>query len=501
MVKSKHNQSETLDAQRIKNCLTDIRDRMHRQTLLQTTVRTFFCGLMLLALLLLLNRVVLLPMQISNISWMIMSVAIGVGICISFKHRKDLLRVARTVDEKMELRERLSTAFELIQAAPQSEFAQRQIQDTAETVETLEIAKVSPYRVPRLMRLFPIPLLLIGISFAIPPFYEVPQPLTDLQQQALDKTIQNLDGKQVKNSTLQQQISDTINQLKAAKDLDTAQRNLSDLKKEIRKQQSEQNVITEATEATQNFRGMDANQLAAELQTFTEQTEIPPELQAELTNLFERLAENLPEGPLNDSLNQIQGKSVTPETLQDIIDALEMMEASTDLAQLEAQLTANQKELALATIEIETPGGGVANSDGAPGQDTGSSEVQGTREDTLNADPQSELQTTDTDKMENETDTTDSTPLIGEETPALQIDGQRLTLTAEVSGNAQSFSDAITGEVSNKDPAYLPFSDVVLNAARAYAEAVNNNRIPVRYQAQIKAYLEAIATENEKEPN
>ena len=498
MVKSKHDQSEGLEAQRIKNCLTDIRDRMYRQALLQTTVCTFFCGLILLALLLLLNRVVPLPMQISSISWIIMSVAIGVGICVSFKHRKDLRLVARTVDGKMELRERLGTAFELIQTAPQSEFAQRQIQDTAETVETIDIAKVRPYRVPKLMRLFPIPLLLIGFSFAIPPFYEVPQPLTDLQQEALDKAIQNLDGKQVKNSTLQQQISDAINQLEATKDIDTAQRNLSDLKKEVRKQHSEQNAITEATEASQSFRGMDANQLAAELQTFAEQTEIPPELQAELMDLFERLAENLPEGPLNDSLNQIQGKSVTSETLQDIINALEMMEASTDLAQLEAQLTANQKELALATIEIETPGGGVASSDGAPGQNAGSSEVQGTREGTLNADPQSALQTTDTEKGKNETGSEDSTPLIGEETPPLQIDGQRLTLTAEVSGNAQSFSDAITGEVSNNDPAYLPFSDVVLNAERAYAEAVNNNRIPVRYQAQIKAYLEAISRENEK---
>ncbi|MYB92475.1 hypothetical protein F4054_00165 [Candidatus Poribacteria bacterium] len=501
MVKSKHGQSETLDAQRIKNCLTDIRDRMYRQALLQTTVRAFFSGLMLLALLFLLNRVVPLPMQISSISWIIMSVAIGVGVCISFRHRKDLRLVARTVDEKMELRERLGTAFELIQTAPQSEFAQRQIQDTAEVVGTLEITKISPYRVPKLMRLFPIPLLLIGFSFAIPPFYAVPQPLADLQQAALDKAIQNLDGKQVRNSTLQQQISDTIKKLEATKDLDTAQRSLSDLKKEVRKQQSEQNAITEATAATQNFRGMDANQLAAELQTFTEQAEIPPELQAELMKLFERLAENLPEGPLNDSLNQIQGKSVTPETLQDIIDALEMMEKTTDLTQLEAQLTANQKELALATLEIDTQGGGVANSDGAPGQNTGGSEVQGTLEGALNADPPSELQTTDAEKVESETDTTDSTPSIGEEIPTLQIDGQQLILTAKVSGHTQGFSDTITGEVSNNDPVYLPFSDVVLNAERAYAEAVNNNRIPVRYQAQIKAYLEAISQKNEKEPD
>ena len=502
MVKSKHGQNKALNAQRIKNWLTDIRERMYRQALLQTTVQTIFCGLMLLALLCLLNRAVPLPMQISSISWIIMAVAIGVGICISFRHRKHLRLVARTVDKKMELRERLGTAFELIQTAPQTEFAQRQIQDTAEVVETLEIAKISPFRVPKLVRLLPIPLLLIGFSFAIPG----PQPLTNHQQAALHKAIQNLDGKQVKNSTLQQHISHTINQLKGAKDLDTAQRHLSDLKKEVRKQQSAQNTITEATAATQNFRGMDANQLAAALQTFPEQPEIPPELQAELMNLFERLAENLPEGPLNDSLNQIQGASVTPETLQDIIDALEMMEKTTDLAQLEAQLTANQKELALATLEIETPGGGVANSDGSPGKNAGSSEVQGTREGTLNVSPQSELQTTnDTEKGQNETDTTDSTPLTGEEGPILQIapqiDRQRLILTAEVSGHTQGFSDATTGEVRNDAPAYLPFSDVLLNAERAYAEAVNNKRIPVRYQAQIKAYLEAISEKNEKEPD
>lgn len=472
---------------------------MYQQVLIQKIATAFFYGLVLLAILFMLNRVILLPIQLSSISWIVITIVVIVGICLSIRHRKDLLSVARAVDRKMGLHERLGTALGLIQTEPQDEFAQLQIRDAAENLTTLETAKVSPYRVPKLMRLFPIPLLLIGFSFAIPLFYEVPQPLTNRQQEALDKAIQNLDGKQVKNSTLQQQISDTINQLKAAKDLDTAQGNLSDLKKEIRKQQSEQNAIAKATEATQNFRGMDANQLATELQNFAEQAEIPPELQAELINLFERLAENLPEGPLNDALNQVQGKPVTPETLQDIIDALEMMEASTDLAQLEAQLTENQKELALATIEIETPGGGVANSDGAPGQDTGSSEVQGTREGTSNADPQSESQTTDTDKVENETDATDATPLMGEETPTLQVDGQRLTLTAETSGNARSFSDAITGEVSNNDPAYLPFSDVVLNAERAYAEAVNNNRIPVRYQAQIKAYLEAISQQNEKE--
>ena len=495
MVNSERNQ----DVQRIKNCLTDIRGRMYRQVLLQKIAAAFFCGFVLLAMLFLLNRMILLPMQMLNISWIVVAVALIVGIGLSVRHRKDLLSVARAVDEKMGLRERLGTAFELMQTDPQGEFAQLQIRDAVETAVTLEIAEVSPYRVPMCLKLFPIPLLLIGLSFAIPRFYEVPQPLTDLQQGVLDKAAQRLDGKQVKNSTLQKQITDTVNRLKTAKDLDTAQRHLSDLKKEVRKQQSEQRAITEATAASQNFQGMDANQLATELKTVAEQAEIPPELQAELMRLFERLAQGLPKGALGDSLNQVQGQAVTPETLQDIIAALEEMEKSTDLTQLEAQLTASQKALALATIETESAGGGIANSDGAPGQDAGTTETQGTLEDTSNPDPQSEAQTGDAGKTENEADGGDATsPLTGEATPILQTNGEALTLTTGVSGTAEGFSEVFTGEVSDDAPAYLPFSEVVLNTSRAYAEAVENNRIPVRYRAQIKAYLEAISEENEK---
>ena len=500
MVSSERDRVVGLHAQLIKNRLTDIRNRMYRQTLFEATTLTVFCGLILIGILFLLNRVILLPVPVSKISWVVMSIAMIVGVCLSLKYRKDLNFVARVVDEKMGLSERLSTALGLMQHDPQSEFAQLQIQDAAETATTLDIAKISPYRPPKFLKLFPIPVLLIGLSFAVSPFYEVPQPLTDAQRQALDGAIQNLEGGHVGNSALKRQITNTVKELRAASDLNTAQKHLSNLKKEIRKQQSMQTALTEATEASQSFRGMEANQLATELQHLTEQVEIPPELQAELMELFERLAKGLPKGALNDSLNQIQGKAVTPETLEDIIAALEEMEKSTDLAQLEAQLTASQKELALATLETESRGGGVANSDGAPGQDAGTSEVQGTRENALNPDPSPESQTAQSSGVKSETDDANSTaPLMGEEAPVLQGNGEQLTLATGASGNAEGFSRVFTGEVTDDAPAYLPFADVVLNASRAYAEAVENNRIPVRYQTQIKSYLEAVSIRNEKE--
>ena len=500
MVNSERNPAEELNAKGIQNCLTDICRRMYRQGLLQTITSTLFGGLVVLVVLFFLNRVIPLPMRMWSISGTIILVAVVVGVCLSVKHRKDLDFVARAVDEKMGLSERLGTAFGLMHTNPENEFARLQIRDAAETATTLDIAKISPYCLPKFLKFFPIPLLLIGLSFTISPFYEVPPPLTNPQQETLGSIIQNLDGKHVENSDLKRQITDTVKELKAASDLNTAQKQISDLKKEVRKQQAEQTAIAEATAASQSFRGMDANQLAAELKNLTEQVEIPPELQAELMELFERLAKNLPKGALSDSLDQIQGQAVTPETLRDIIAALEKMEKFTDLEQLEAQLTASQKELALATIETESAGGGIANSDGGPGQDTGDSEVEGNREGVSNSDPSSESQASESGRMESETNGSDSTtPLIGEETPVLQVNGEQLTLAAGVSGDAENFSRVFTGEVTDDVPAYLPFADVVLNASRAYAEAVENNRIPVRYQSQIKSYLEAISKKNEKE--
>ena len=500
MVISERNPVEELDAERIHNCLTDIRGRMYRQALLQTITSTLFCGVVVLMVLFFLNRVIPLPMRMLSVSGVTIFVAVIVGICLSVKHRKDLDFVAWTVDEKMGLSERLGTAFGLMRTNLQSEFAQLQIRDAAETTTTLDFVKVSPYRPPKLLKLLPIPLLLIALSFTISPFYEVPQPLTDSQQQALERMSQNLEEEHVETSDLKSQITDTVKALKAASDLNTAQKHLSDLKKEVRKQQSEQTVIAEATETSQSFHGMDANQLAAALKPLTEQAEIPSELQAELIELFERLAEDLPKGALSDSLNQVQGKAVTPETLQDIIAALEQIEKSSDLVELEARLTANQKELALATIETESAGGGIANSDGGPGQDAGSSEVQGAREGPSNSDPYAEPQTSESDGEQSETSGPDSTaPLTGEGTPALQVNGEQLTLTGGDAGNTEGFTRVFTGKVTDDAPAYLPFADVVLNASRAYAEAVENNRIPVRYQTQIKSYLEAISKKNEKE--
>ena len=258
-----HNQTSELDTQRIHKCLTDIRSRMYRQTFLQTIAAALFCGFVLLAILFILNRLILLPLRMSAISSTVIPVAIGIGIYLSRKQRKDLSFVARFVDQKMDLKERLGTASELMQMTPENEFAQRQIQDAAETVITLDITEISPYRVPKFLKLFPIPLLFIGLSFTVPPFYEVPEPLNRQQQEIVDRTVHELTERPVKNSDPAEANQRHRPEVKNCNQFDTAQKHLSDLKKAVRQQQSEQAAaIAKATEASQSFQGMNANQLA-----------------------------------------------------------------------------------------------------------------------------------------------------------------------------------------------------------------------------------------------
>lgn len=500
----------------ILNVLTDVRSRMHRQVLLEKVTSALFCGLLLLAMLFVVSRFVLLPMRITVLSLLVILGAGGMGICLSFRHRKDLRTVARIVDLRLGLKERLRTAYELIDAMardkPSSDgeesppgFAHLQIRDAADAVleSQARLHAAFPYRLPRGLKAFPIPFFLIALSFAVPLRYDVPVPLTAAQQKAVDAAVQNLEKMQADAPTLQAQIRETVDKLKVAKDVREAQTQLSALNAGVRKRKREQHAeiesaIADATQTTPRFKGMNAERLAAELEALAAQSELSSELQAELGELFARLARSLP----HTLLAELQGKGVSEETLRGIADVLRQAKAFTQLAQLEVQLTASRKELALASIDTPNPSGGVANSDGAPGQESGDAEVQGTLETAKEA---SETSPKRAERMSKDRETAEDRPprygddtslLTGDDASSLQVNGEPLTLTAQPSAASQRFSRVFTGEeVLTGDSDYRLFSDVVLNAKREYAQAIENNRIPMRYQAQIQAYLEAIANE------
>lgn len=479
------------------NCLKALRTRSRTQKIFQTVTQVIIFAMCFLAVLYVGNRLVHFSFSISLITFLVAIGAVVFGICLGFRHRPTLSDIAAYVDEHLELKERASTSLELIQESRENELAQLQIRDTAEGMRNIDFAKIIPYTPPRLLKWVSIPVLIIGLSFAVPRQYELPQPPTTVEREAIEKTIENLsDGlENVQDPIIQEEIRKTVKQLKNVKDVASAQEHLRALNKKVQQKKSEfpaESAIAQAMQATEHFKGMDATTLTDELQRLARQTELTPELRDELTKLFEKMVENVPQGELSRELDQVQGKAVSPNTLQEIVDALQKLN---ELNQLEAQLTESRKDIALASIETNQPAGGIANSDGAPGRESGKQETQGTQVTSGTSDITPSDNGTTPSVDENATE-----KLTGDGSPSLEIAGNELKINSETASDTQSITRIFTGKAGNAgtEPEYLPFSDIVLSAQRKYAQAIENNRIPVRYRSQIKTYLEAIAKIDEK---
>ncbi len=480
------------------NCLKTLQTRARIQTIFRTVSTAVFFAMCFLAVLSIGIRLVLFPFSMTLGALLVFIGAILFGICFGFRHRKTLSDIAGFVDEHLTLKERVSTSLELIQENRQGELTQLQIHDSVTGIANVDKSKIVPYTPPPLLKWISIPMLIIALSFVVPRQYELPQPLTATEHEAIDKAIENLSDElaNINNPIIREKISKTIKRLKNAKNVATAHEDLRALNSEVRKQKSEfpdESAIAQATQGTQHFKGMDTTALADELERLTRQDELPHELRAELEKLFTKLAESVPQGRLNQALDQIQGKTVSPDTLKNIVDALLQLE---QLNHLEAQLTESRKDIALAGIETDQSTGGVASSDGAPGEESGNQETQGTQAsgDASDFSPSGDDATPPAD------DNTTKKPLSGDETPSLQIAGNELKLNSETAPDTQNITRVFTGNAGNTgtEPDYLLFSDVILTAQREYAQAIENDQIPVRYRSQIKAYLEAIAKINEK---
>ena len=485
----------------IVNILKALQTRSRAQKMFQNVTQVAFFAMCFLAALYVGNRFVLFSFSISLITFLVAIGAAAFGICIGIRHRPTLSDIARYVDEHLELKERANTSLELIQENREDELAQLQIRDTAEGIGNIDFTKIIPYTPPRMLKWVSIPLLIIGLSFAVPRQYELPQPPTAAEQEAIEKTIGNLSDRleNVQDPTVQDEIRKAIKQLKNVKDVASAQEHLRALNKKVQQKKSEfpdESAIAQATQATEHFNGMDANILTDELERLAEQAELTPELRDELTKLFEKMAANIPQGELSRTLDQVQGKAISPDTLQEIVDALQKLN---ELNQLEAQLTESRKNIALAGIETNQPAGGVANSDGAPGRESGKQETQGTQGTQVTSGP-SDITPSDNGTTPSVDENATEKPLTGDEAPSLEIAGNELNISSETASDTQSITRVFTGKVGNTgtESEYLPFSDVVLSAQRKYAQSIENNQIPLRYRSQIKAYLEAIAKIDEK---
>lgn len=474
--------------------LKALQARKRAQTISQKTAKTVCIGLSILALVFVGVRIISFPFSTVHITLFVLFVSLILGIFLGFRYKITLFNIASYVDNHLKLKSRLITALELIQTNREDEIAKLQINDTSNNIAEKDLSKTVRHTVPAFLKWIPIPLLIIGLSYAIPRQYTVPLPPTIAEKEAIDNTIKMLthELEESEDADLHERIKKTIEKLENAKDVITAHGLLQELNDAVRKQKStlpDESAVAQATQATHHFKDMDTTALTNELQSLAEQDELTPEVRAEIEKLLEKLAENAPQGVLN----QIQGKTVSQDTLKDIIKTLNQIE---QLNSLEAQLTESRKNIALASIETDQQNGNIASSNSGPGQETGTQETQGTQVNPNN----SEFSTTNDDTNLPTVENDSEKPIIGDETQTLQTNGKTYEISSEVASDSQSNTRVYSGNLGDSvdEPEYLPFTDVVLNAQRDYAQAVENNRIPLQYRSQIRTYLEGLSKVNEQ---
>ena len=467
----------------IQNKLSAIQRRMRIDSVIQNLATFNFWGLLIVGALLVANRFFPLPILIGYAAFLPIVGASVIAVSLSLIREIDPFAVAHLVDQRLNLKERLGTALDAIHRGGVNDFAILQIRDAAQAVQGLVPATAFSYTVPATLKWLPIPILLVGFSFFIPRMYETPAPPTASEHAAihgaaarLEQAVRGLD-----DTELSKKVEETTKVLRNKRTgVQAAQKALSKLREEVQAQNTENGMdqaveaISTVGESSKLLSGADAEAVASDLQKLADQMdELTEAERAELDALLRQLADRLGDNPaakgIVDQLNEIETEAVSPEMLAKIARSmLEINQQAKDRTQLAAileEIKASRKNIGLAGIEMARKTGGVAGSDGGPGEESDMGEAQGTQIGAMGSETQP--------------------------AEALQLRG--------VASDSEGFSTASTQETPSgeEEPTYMPYREVYLNARQAYAEAIERDRIPVRYRQRVKDYLDAIANTGE----
>ena len=280
---------------------------------------------------------------------------------------------------------------------------------------------------------------------------------------------------------------DTIRELRDKKiNVNQSQAELGKLRDEIRAKKSRiesgindlAKTISEADESAAHLEGRTANEIASDLEKIANQLEtLTPaqraKLESLLTKIAQRLGDNSAMQNLTDKLAEIQTEVVSAEMLKRIARAL--VQSTNEIAQLDKvlqQIRTNRRNIALAGIDFDRKTSGVPSGGSGSGDDSDATESQGAKTVTNPPpfSPPSDNSLTD------------------------------LELTAPPS-DSQAFTQVYVDEdpTDEGEPTYMSYREAYLNAQQSYAQAIERDQIPLKYRAQVKAYLEAIANLDSKD--
>ena len=390
--------------------------------------------------------------------------------------------IAQQIDRQLQLKARTSSAFQYLAATDETAIAQRK--DTTNYLTNPLVA--FPCLVPRSTLFLALPILLIIATFFLP-YQHQPPSETPAIRVAIDRL------SQINDPVLKDNIAAAIKKLSHPRiRAEKAEKVLGELQRQF--YQRQETFIDRQSPVVQKLEDA-LNRLE----------ELNPEQMVELKNLVQNILNQQPASlPEGLSKSMAPPDQIAPKQLQQIIDALrkmnqaEKLKAQKSLAAIQQQIRQSRREIAMANARSSRVGEGLANSSGTTGQS--GNKTRGSREAASVSDWQPNSNPTSSTGGEAEANV--STPQTEIQPPKLETESdlvlQNLTAESDNSDHTydsvtSQFSEVYVGEMDAKLSRSTSFTESYQQAQQQYAEALAQNRIPVRYRQQIYDYLMALA--------
>ncbi len=416
------------------------------------------CGVGASVALIFVSKFVMIPIPLALTVFSVLVICLTGGIIRGTLARVSPMEAAMMADARLSLKERLSSAVELMGEEDRSEMAELQLEDAAEHARSLDPKSVCPRVFPLAAKILPLSLLFLIALFYVPNFYggsgEVPAVVRQAIKQA-GADMEDMAG-EINKNPLAEEVADLASEMEAAG------RELKD--KTMTKKEALRNLSNLA-------RRMEALKIIGEVSEELG-SDMTPDKKRILDDLLEKLADRLKDLPdmaeISQKVVKAQQAALSVEALKDLAAALKQIEMGVSdmkaLQQMSEQVAKGKRDIGRVTLaaadsseltgereESSGPMGG-----GAPGEDTA--------------------------KVEEEYGTRAPIPI-----------GQRDDLELEGQPSEGGRSVPVESELDvKKGESVVPYEEIYIKYRDAAEDAISRANIPWTYREHVKNYFDAI---------
>jgi len=437
--------------------LTRLADRINIYTICKYTSISVCFGAGIAVVLILTNKFILIPVSLIPIVIGIFGLCFIIGFIIGMTKRISLIASAILADSKLNLKDRLGSAVEIINKEKVSAMAELQLEDTANHTRLLDPKTIYPHVVPMITKILPVVIAALVLVGMIPSQYGESIEVRQAIRQA---------GTNIETSTRdidKNKLSDEVAKL-VSKTIDTG-RDLQS--KNVTKKEALKNLadLTHQVEAMKMI-----SELSDKLKG-----NITPD-KKRLNELLSDLLDNLKDIPEMDELSQkitnVQQANLSDEAIKELIRALEdkkltVTDANT-LQKISNQLTRGKQEITKTITAFHT------RSTTGEGEETAGKTLSGASD---GAPGKESVKATETESSERIKGTGYDAELTG------KVSSKGATVTTE---NAQE---------PEKGTSVVPYEQLYIKYRDSADDTITRSSIPMVYRQQVKNYFDAIKPE------